>query len=65
MAKTQLRAIKKGEKISITLDVKEYEKLLEDLEELDSIRAYDAAKRSGEAPILFEQAMREIERSSK
>jgi hypothetical protein len=65
MAKTQLRATKKGEKISITLDVKQYEKLLEDLEELDSIRAYDAAKRSGETPIPFEQAIREIERSSK
>jgi hypothetical protein len=65
MAKTQLRTTKKGEKISITLDVKEYEKLLEDLEELDSIRAYDAAKQSGETPIPFGQAMREIERSGK
>ncbi len=54
-----------GEKINITLDVKEYEKLLEDLEELDAIRAYDAAKKSGEIPFPFEHAMREIERSPK
>ena len=65
MAKQKFRVEKKGEKISITLDVKEYEKLLADLEELDSIRAYDAAKKSGETPVPFEQAMREIERSPK
>ncbi len=65
MAKTQLHATKKGRKVSITLDVKQYEKLLEDLEELDCIRAYDAAKQSGEIPMPFDQAMREIERSSK
>ncbi len=65
MAKQKFRVEKKGEKISITLDVKEYEKLLADLEELDSIRAYDAAKKSGEMPIPFGQAMREIERSPK
>jgi hypothetical protein len=65
MAKTQLRATRKGQKVSITLDVKQYEKLLEDLEELDCIRAYDAAKQSGETPIPFDQAMRDIERSSK
>jgi hypothetical protein len=62
MAKTKLRASKKGNKISIVLDVKEYEKLLD---ELDSIRAYDAAKKSGEAPIPFEQAMHQIERPGK
>lgn len=65
MAKRKFHAAKTGGKISITLDVKEYEKLLEDLEEPDSIRAYDAAKKSGEMPIPFGQAMREIERSPK
>jgi len=62
MAKTKLRASNKGNKISLVLDVKEYEKLLD---ELDSIRAYDAAKKSGEAPIPFEQAMQQIERPGK
>jgi hypothetical protein len=65
MAKTKLRATKKGQKISIVLDVKDYEKLLDDLEELDSIRAYDAAKHSGETPVPFDQAIQEIERSDK
>jgi len=34
---------------------------LEDLEEIESIRAYDAAKESGDEAIPFEQALREIE----
>jgi hypothetical protein len=65
MPKTKLRAVKRGQKISIVLNVKEYQKLLDDLDELDSIRAYDAAKNSGEVPVPFEQAMREVERARK
>jgi hypothetical protein len=51
MARAKFRTSKKGEKVTIVLDVKEYEKFLEDLDELDAIRAYDAAKKSGEARI--------------
>ncbi|HTS12416.1 MAG TPA: hypothetical protein VMH00_09890 [Candidatus Limnocylindrales bacterium] len=63
--KTKLRANKRGQKVSIELTIKEYERLIEDLEELEAIRAYDAAKNSGETPIPFDQAVREIERSRK
>jgi len=65
MPKTKLRVTKKGDRVSIVLASREYERLIEDLEELDSIRAYDAAKKSGEAPIPFEQALQDIERSRK
>jgi hypothetical protein len=65
MDRTKLRAKKSGQKIRLELSVKDYEQLLEDLEELDAIRAYDAAKSSGETPTPFEQATREIERSRK
>jgi hypothetical protein len=65
MSKTKFRTSKKGQKISIELTVKEYEQLLEDLEELDAIRAYDSAQSSGETPIPFEQAVRQIEQSRK
>ena len=44
-----------------TQELKVYRKLLDELEELDSIRAYDAAKASGEKPIPIEQAIAEIE----
>ena len=36
--------------------------MLEELEELESIRAFDLAKASGERAIPFEQAIQEIER---
>lgn len=44
-----------------THELKAYRKLLAELEELESVRAYDAAKASGEEPIPFEQAIAEIE----
>ncbi len=51
-----------GHKLGVVLDIAEYKEILEDLEELSSIRAYDAAKASGEEAIPFEQALREIQR---
>jgi hypothetical protein len=50
-----------GARISVVLDIEDYERLLAELEELESIRAYDAAKASAEEPIPFEQAVAEIE----
>jgi|tagenome__1003787_1003787.scaffolds.fasta_scaffold19779995_2 hypothetical protein len=52
-----------GHRISVVLDIAEYQAILEDLEELESIRAYDAAKASGDEAIPFEQALQEIQRS--
>ncbi len=54
-----------GNRISVILDVADYQELLEDLEELESIRAYDAAKASGDQAIPFEQAVAEIESDRK
>ena len=54
-----------GERISVMLDMKEYEKMLRELEELESIRVYDAAKASGEPKIPFSQAVDEIEKERK
>ncbi len=55
----------KGKRVSVVLDIAEYEKLIEELEELADIRAYDEAKASGEEAIPLEQALREIERERK
>lgn len=52
----------KGERVGVLLDMDDYRKILEGLEELESIRAYDAAKASGDKAIPFEQAIEEIER---
>ena len=35
-----------GARVGVILPIEEYRKLMEELEELESIRAYDAAKRS-------------------
>jgi hypothetical protein len=51
-----------GKKVGVVLDVTDYEKLLEELEELHMIRAYDAAKASGEEHVPLEKALEEIER---
>jgi len=45
--------------------MQEYKRLLADLEELESIRAYDAANASGDKAFPFQQAIQEIERSRK
>ncbi len=55
----------KGERIGVVLDISEYQRILEELEELESIRAYDAAKTSKEEAIPFAQAVNEIEQQRK
>jgi hypothetical protein len=52
-----------GNPIGVVLDIADYRRLLEELEELESIRAYDAAKASGDEAIPFEQAIAEIEQN--
>ncbi len=54
-----------GNRVSVVLDIREYQDLLEELEELESIRAFDRAKASGEQAIPFEQAITEIESDRK
>lgn len=48
-------------RIGVVLNIRDYQRLLQELEELDSISAYDTAKSSGDEVIPFEQAVREIE----
>jgi hypothetical protein len=56
---------RRGQKVAVVITIKDYKRILADIEELESIRAYDAAKASGDEAIPFQQAMREIERSRK
>jgi hypothetical protein len=50
-----------GTKTAVLLDIQRYSELLEAQEELESIRAYDEARASGNEGIPFTQAVREIE----
>lgn len=45
---------------SVIVSVTEWEKILEELEELDDIRAYDEARRGPQDAVPFDQAVREI-----
>lgn len=54
-----------GKKTAVILTIEEYEKLIEEAEELEAIRAYDAAKAANDQAIPFEQAVDEIERGRK
>jgi hypothetical protein len=50
-----------GRKVSVILPVRDYEKILEELEELADIKAYDRAKARKSEPVPFEEAVKEIE----
>jgi hypothetical protein len=64
-SKEQFLVDESGNRTAVLLDVKRYLELLEAQEELESIRAYDEAKSSGDEVILFSQAVKEIEGASK
>ncbi|MBW4493655.1 MAG: type II toxin-antitoxin system Phd/YefM family antitoxin [Oscillatoria princeps RMCB-10] len=51
-----------GTPVGVLLDIEDYRQLLDALEELEAIRAYDAAKSSGDEAIPFEDAIAEIDR---
>lgn len=50
-----------GNRVGVILDLAEYATLLDALEELDAIRAYDTAKANERDVIPLEQALDEIE----
>lgn len=50
-----------GVRIGVLLEIGVYQKMLDALEELECIRAYDEAKTSGGNVITFEEAIKQIE----
>jgi hypothetical protein len=54
---------KNGNRVGVFLDIEAYQKIIEELEELDDLRAFDLAKARNNEPIPFEQAVKEIEQS--
>ena len=63
--KEQYLVDEKGNHVGVVLDIGDYQKILDELEELESIKAYDAAKSAGDEAIPFEEAVAEIERTRK
>lgn len=50
-----------GKRIAVVVEIAEYEQLLDALEELGAIRAYDAAKAEGDDFLPLEQALVETD----
>jgi PHD/YefM family antitoxin component YafN of YafNO toxin-antitoxin module len=59
--KTQFVTDKRGKKLAVILPIQEYQKMLDDLEELEDIKLYDAVKKGKQEFIDAEQAFQEIE----
>lgn len=58
--KTQYITDSTDKKMGVILPIRDYEKIMEGLEELEDIKAYDRAKTRKSEPIPFEQAVKEI-----
>lgn len=56
---------KKGKKLSVVLSMKDYKKIMEDLEELEDIRLYDEAMASKEPSLPVDKAFKLIEAKRK
>ncbi len=50
-----------GRKVSVILNVKDYKRLLDYIEDIEDVIAYDKAKSAKREVIPFEQAVKEIE----
>ncbi|WP_250630052.1 hypothetical protein [Rhodoflexus caldus] len=50
-----------GNKLSVVLSMKDFEAIMEELEELEDIRLYDEAKQSDEPSIPIDEAFKIIE----
>ncbi len=55
----------KGRKVSVLLPIKDYQKLLEELEELEDIKAYDKATNRKQEFIPLDKALKQIEATRK
>lgn len=53
----------KGKKISVVIPIDEYERIVEELEELEDIQLYDESKADKDAPIPMDDAFKMIEAS--
>jgi len=59
LVKPQYITDENGEKISVILPVSEYERMIEELEDIDDIRLYDEAKSSKEPSMSFDEYVKQ------
>ncbi len=61
-APKQFLTNEKGEKIAVVISIKEYEEMLEELEDAEALHEYQEAKNSGEVGVPFDESIARIER---
>ncbi len=59
--KTQYVTDDHGKKLAVILPISEYNKMVDDLEELEDIKLYDKAKKGKQEFVDADQAFKEIE----
>ncbi len=59
--RTQFVTDNHGNKLAVILPISEYNKMIEDLEELEDIKLYDQAKKTNEPSIPIDEAFKKIE----
>lgn len=59
--RTQFVTDNNGKKVAVILPIKDYQKILEDLEDLEDIRSYDLSKSSNDISIPIDEAFNLIE----
>ncbi len=59
--KSQYVTDRKGRKIGVILPIREYEKMLDQIEELEDIKAYDQAVKMNEEEISVQEAFQKLE----
>lgn len=62
---TQFVTDDRGKKLAVILPIKDYNKMVDDLEELEDIKLYDKAKQGKQQFIDAEEAFKAIEESRK
>ncbi len=62
---TQFITDSKGKKIAVILPIEDYNKMIEDLEDIDDVRLYDEVKQLNEPSIPIEEAFKLIESKPK
>ncbi|MES2837443.1 MAG: hypothetical protein V4667_07965 [Bacteroidota bacterium] len=63
--KTQFVTDDHGKKVAVILPVKEYEKIMDSLDELECIKAYDSAKARKQVFLSAADVFKAIEKKSK
>lgn len=58
---TQYITDKKGKKIAVILSIKDYQKMLDELETVEDVKLYDKAKKNREESMVAEEAFKAIE----